>query len=94
MPHSNLGWVIGCHGDITLGCERRTLLGGGRGSEIEFLSVFHIFPVAVRSKRRVRDGSLAGIAASNPARDMDVCLCFSIVCFPCHGLIPRPEECY
>jgi hypothetical protein len=41
-------------------------------------------PVATRSKSRVCGCSLAGIAGSNPARGMDVCLlCVCVCCVVC-----------
>jgi hypothetical protein len=55
-------------------------------------------PVAARSK--VCGCLVAGIADSNPARGMDVCLlCLYVVLFCvgrglCDGLITRPEESY
>jgi hypothetical protein len=57
-------------------------------------------PVAARSKEYVCERLVAGIADSNPARGMDVCLlCFYVVlsCVGrglCDGLITRPEESY
>ena len=45
----------------------------------EFREIIHeykiqVIPVAARSKARVCGHSLAGMAGSNPAWDMDVCL--------------------
>jgi hypothetical protein len=56
-------------------------------------------PVVTRSKE-VCSRLVAGIAGSNPARGMDVCLLCLYVVFsclgrgPCDGLIARPEEFY
>ena len=51
--------------------------------------------LAERSKARISDRSLAGIAGSNPAGGMDI----RVVCVLsgrglCDGPIPRPEESY
>jgi hypothetical protein len=53
-------------------------------------------PVAARSKVWVCGRSLAGIASSNPARDMSVsCECCVLSCSGlCVGPITRPEESY
>jgi hypothetical protein len=57
-------------------------------------------PDAARSKAYVCGRLVAGIAGSNPARDMDICLlCLYVVlsCVGrglCDGLITRPEESY
>jgi hypothetical protein len=57
-------------------------------------------PVATRSKTYVCGRLVAGVAGSNPARGIDVCiLCLYIVlsCVDrglCDGLITRPEESY
>jgi hypothetical protein len=56
--------------------------------------------VAAKSKAQVCGRLVAGIAGSNPARDMNVCLlCLYVVlsCVGrglCDGLITRPEESY
>jgi hypothetical protein len=54
-------------------------------------------PVAECSKAWVRSRSPAGIAGSNPAEGMDVCLLW-VLCLSgrglCDGPIPRPEESY
>jgi hypothetical protein len=56
--------------------------------------------VTARSKAQVRGSLVAGVAGSNPARGMDVCLlCLYVVlsCVGrglCDGLITRPEESY
>jgi hypothetical protein len=50
-----------------------------------------------RYKASVCGHSLAGIAGSNPADDMDVCLLMSVVCCQeglCKGPIPRSEGSY
>jgi hypothetical protein len=39
-------------------------------------------PVAARSKAWVCGRLVAGIAGSNPARGMDVCLCVYMLCCP------------
>jgi hypothetical protein len=49
-------------------------------------------PVAARSKTWVCGRSLAGIAGSNPAGDMDVSLVSVVRYRLCVGLISRPEE--
>jgi hypothetical protein len=57
-------------------------------------------PVAARSKTKVYGRLVAGVAGSNPADGMDVCLlCLYVVlsCVGrglCYGLITRPEESY
>ena len=54
-------------------------------------------PVAVRSKAWVCGHSLAGIAGSNPAGGMDVCLLWMLCVVGrglCVGLITRPEKSY
>jgi hypothetical protein len=57
-------------------------------------------PVAARSKAYVCARSVAGVACSNPARGMVVCLlCLYVVMSYvdrglCDGLITRPEESY
>jgi hypothetical protein len=54
--------------------------------------------MAERSKARVYSRSLAGIAGSNLARGMDVCLLWVLCVLSgrglCDGLITRPEESY
>ena len=53
--------------------------------------------MAARSKEWVCGRSLAGIAGSNPARGMDVCLMNVVVLSGtglCKGPIPRPDESY
>jgi hypothetical protein len=59
-----------------------------------------LIPVTARSKRKVCGRLVAGVAGSNPAEGMDVCLlCFYVVlsCAGrglCDGMITRPEESY
>jgi hypothetical protein len=49
--------------------------------------------MGARSEPRTVFGrSNNGIAGSNPARGMDVCRRFSVLCCPCIGLIPRPRS--
>ena len=68
----------GCHsGSIVMEVESLTNgITGGVGGLI--LTVVRYFPIvcmqAERSKAKVYGLSLAGIACSNPARGMDVCL--------------------
>jgi hypothetical protein len=45
-----------------------------------FYTIRSLIPVAVRSKAWVCGRSLAGIAGSNPAEDIDVCLS-QVMCF-------------
>jgi hypothetical protein len=51
---------------------------------LDLLSVQYVpVPIAARSKARTVFGrSNIGIAGSNSARGMDVCLCFSVLCGP------------
>jgi len=51
-------------------------------------------PTTMRSKTRVCGRSLAGVAGSNPAGGMDVCLFECCVWGLCDKPIPRPEESY
>jgi hypothetical protein len=52
-------------------------------------------PVAVRSKASVYSSSLVGVAGSNQARDMDVCLlCVLSGRDLCDGPITRPDDSY
>jgi hypothetical protein len=45
-----------------------------------------------RSKARVYGRSLAGIAGSNPADSMDVCLCCQVVAWPAFSCFEKEEE--
>ena len=75
---------------------------GGRNTNLNkldmiFITVSQPIPVAARSTAWVCNRSLVGIAVSNPAGKMDVCLCDYYVFSrrgPCVGLITRPEETY
>ena len=62
------------------------------------LNVLRPIPVAERSKALAWGRSLTGIAGSNPAEGMDVCLCARVVCCQVRGLrdgpITRPQESY
>ena len=51
-----------------------------------------LIPVVARCKARVWGRSLAGIAGSNPAGDMDVLSCLYVVRGVCVGLITLPER--
>jgi hypothetical protein len=57
-------------------------------------------PVVAQSKAYVWSRLVAGIAGSNPAQGMDVCLLCLYVVLPCvgrglcDGMITRPEESY
>jgi hypothetical protein len=66
--------------------------------KIYSLNVLRPIPVAERPRAWVCGRSLAGIAGSNPAGDIDACLFVRVVCFQvrglCDGLITRPEESY
>jgi hypothetical protein len=59
-----------------------------------------LIPVAALSKAYVCGRLVSGVAVSNPARGMDVCLlCLYVVLSRvcrgiCDGLITRPEESY
>jgi hypothetical protein len=59
-----------------------------------------MIPVAMQSKAYICNRLVAGIAGSNPAEGMDVCLLclyFALSCVGrglCSGLITRPEESY
>jgi hypothetical protein len=64
------------------------------------IATYKPIPVTARSKAWVCGRLITGIAGSNPARGMDVCLlCLNVVlsCVGrglCDGLITRPEEPY
>jgi hypothetical protein len=69
---------------------------------LRHLSSMEVFliPVALQSKAHVFGRFVAGIADSNPACSMDVCLLCLYVVLSCAGrglcdeLITRPEESY
>jgi hypothetical protein len=72
----------------------------GMQSDISIQWSVQSITLAARSKAYVCGRLVAGIAGSNPARDMDVCLlciCVVLSCVGrglCDGLITRPEESY
>jgi hypothetical protein len=72
------------------------------GEKLYYLLLSYFLPVSIAARSKVSTvfgRSITGIAGSNLARGMDVCLCFSVLCCPVQVKAlrwtdPPPKESY